>query len=728
MSLFLADGGPAIVGPLARDYLAEMRRRGVIPLDVFMSSAYSCQQSATTSKNFFSFLLADRSERRAIFAELLGLKPYAVREAYCKDKIKALDTLLVGQAGLIRQLEQEALGYPEALGLVAWLETALTDAKATQATLKTALEGLQAATAASKERLAGILPFRTQSDVLGAEIRALLTKRAITEKALADAHADIRVAAEVQDAPHLKEDLAVQRAALLQVKAQADDLNKEIGRIEAEVLEITENLKRDVDLLAEEEAILASVDRLHIVTAEIGALDTEIEQSMNRDAEALSTYNDWLHACDDLKAKRLTLDHLDRQVAIMNTVPCRGVDEYADCQFLGQAMTARERLPDVRVDVSMLEAQVGEPRQAPQPTDRASKTRRAALLMDRGNLAPLASKQVDLASARSRVDGLNDRVVRLGILIDDKRRVADELVIQVAALPTITATLRELEPKVLLAGKLAPAKAIEMQATVTLIELMLTLRDKTSAKTEIDGQLTGLASLTDAIQAGEIEITKTSLALQAADRTASTAERDLGAAQATLTRLEQVQQRLETMAADLLPLQADLGDWTLIARSQGPSGIPALRVDRALPEIGERATSLLKECLGRVIFTIMLTTQKTSADEKKLLETLDVVVLRNGKVMDAALLSGGEGTLVSEALALAIALYNADAGRRSYTLFRDEVGAALDTETAPAYVRLLSRAAKIGGFDKVLLVTHHEAALALADARLKFADSAISIS
>lgn len=176
-------------------------------------------------------------------------------------------------------------------------------------------------------------------------------------------------------------------------------------------------------------------------------------------------------------------------------------------------------------------------------------------------------------------------------------------------------------------------------------------------------------------------------------------------------------------------MQSDLDDWALIARSQGATGIPALLVDRAVPEISERSTEMLKECLGERLFTIALITQKPDAKEKKLLETLECVVTRDGKPMDIELLSGGEGVLASEALSIAIGLYNADrAGRRAYTLFRDEVGAALDIDRAPAYTRLLARAAKLGGFNQVLFVTHHERALNLADARLEIANGKITVS
>ena len=465
------------------------------------------------------------------------------------------------------------------------------------------------------------------------------------------------------------------------------------------------------------------------VQAEIAALDVKIDSVIAADSEALSTYQNWLSLRNDLTVKLAEEQRLQLQVSTMDFVPCKGLDEFAGCKFLSQAAAAQSTLPNVHADIGTLEQQVGELRSAPIAVAPPLKAKRATMLVDRDNLAPLVSKQVDLASARSRVDGLSDRKIRVSVTLDDKRVARDALTEQVAALPTVDAALRDIEPKVVLAASLGPARSVEAQAVLTLGETCLTLADKRIAVDMIMAHLGGLVDAEIAVTQADVAMSRSSIDLQKAENTLGGIEREMGSVQAELTRLEETAVRLECLRTEMLPLQSDFEDWSLIARSQGPTCIPALRVDRALPEIGERATELLRECLGETVFSIQLASQKQSADEKKLLETLDVLVLRNGTPMDAALLSGGEGVLVSEALSLSIALYNSErSGKRSYTLFRDEVGAALDSARAPAYVRLLSRAAKLGGYDKILLVTHNSEGQALADARLEFSDGTITVS
>lgn len=728
-SLFPAEGGPALAGPLPSNYLKKLRDLGIPPLDVFLSTAYTVQPSSTTSKNFFSFLLADRASRREIFAELLGLKSYAVREAFAKDRMKGLDALLGGNAGLIRQLGQEVLKKPVALEGVAGAEAALAAARVLRDDFKKALEGLHVALSEAKVRVAAITPLKGQRDVLAAEIAALQSKRAALEKGLVAARADVAAAEQAKDAPAKKEALVAQRAALRPLNDQLRALDQEVSAIEAELLEIGENLRRDEGLLAEEEAILAAVDRSAVLGGEIGALDAEIESAMNADSEAASTYQDWLRARDGLRIKCAELERLELQVSTMDLVPCKGQEAFAGCRFLSQAAAAQQQIPSARADVSDLELQVGEARAAPVVTAAPLKSRRAVLVSEKAGLAGLAGKQAELASARSRVDGMNDRKGRLGVSLDDKRAVERTLKAQLDGLPGIESDLREVEPLVLLAAKGAPAQVIVTTSTAALAESAAVLSTKEAARAVLEADLSGLRAAEAAVAQVAAQEASTAGELRRAETAVGSAEREVGTRQADLAKVLEAEQRLERLRAECLPLERDLEDWTLIARSQGPTGIPALKVDRAIPEISSRSTELLRDCLGETLFTILMSTQRSSADEKKLLETFDVTILRNGKEMDAALLSGGEGVLASEALALAIGLYTAErAGQRSYSLFRDEVGAALDVNRAPAYTRLLARAAKIGGFDKILFVSHHQRALELADARLGFRDGSIVVS
>jgi ABC-type lipoprotein export system ATPase subunit len=82
-------------------------------------------------------------------------------------------------------------------------------------------------------------------------------------------------------------------------------------------------------------------------------------------------------------------------------------------------------------------------------------------------------------------------------------------------------------------------------------------------------------------------------------------------------------------------------------------------------------------------------------------------------------LSGGERTIVAEALALSLtALSCRVSGMHRPTLVRDESGAALDASNSEAYVAMLRRAADLIGADRVLVVSHAAGVAALCDAEI----------
>jgi hypothetical protein len=105
------NNGPAIAGPLQKDYLKAITLR-LGSLDVLRCTAYSVQQSRTNAKTAWSFLTATRAERRAVMAELLGLDRYARHEAAAKSRNVALEREVEGKRTEIGVLRAQAAVLP----------------------------------------------------------------------------------------------------------------------------------------------------------------------------------------------------------------------------------------------------------------------------------------------------------------------------------------------------------------------------------------------------------------------------------------------------------------------------------------------------------------------------------------------------------------------------------------------------------------------------------------
>jgi exonuclease SbcC len=101
------------------------------------------------------------------------------------------------------------------------------------------------------------------------------------------------------------------------------------------------------------------------------------------------------------------------------------------------------------------------------------------------------------------------------------------------------------------------------------------------------------------------------------------------------------QGEVEAYDRELAELDERLADWRLIQHGVSQTGIPALRVDVALPAISKLATEYLRECYGGGQFQIQLISQRPDQKGRRLLETLDVVIQRGGKTVQPEDLSGG---------------------------------------------------------------------------------------
>jgi exonuclease SbcC len=460
-------------------------------------------------------------------------------------------------------------------------------------------------------------------------------------------------------------------AALTPVQAQVQRLTRDVAALATKRADLDGRRANNAALLAEAPTIRAAVaEDARLATCRVTLdRDLDLAQTALREAQAVVQARRLVE--QDVTHGRATVARLGRQAGLLGTVPCHGAGPYADCPLIGEATAARSAVGEAQATLAALEARLAAwPTTTPPDPTAPLLAQRATLEAERTTLAPLVAKAEKVGAATARLEEL-DRAL---------------------------ATLAETEGE-------------------TVIAL--------AAATE---QLRAMPARQEAVQVAQ-------RAVNAAEQDRHLAEQDVTRWSQTLGRLEgqiaaftAAAEQATALKTGLPPLEIDLADWALLAKAFGPTGIPTLLIDQALPELSTLATDLLRECLGESLFTITLSTQRDASSGDKRIETLDVIVTRGGDPVDAAVLSGGEAVLVSEALSLALACYVATrTGRRIETLLRDEVGAALDVDRAPAYARLLRRAAALGGFRHVLYVSHQPRAIELADASLEVRQGAITL-
>jgi DNA repair exonuclease SbcCD ATPase subunit len=353
-------------------------------------------------------------------------------------------------------------------------------------------------------------------------------------------------------------------------------------------------------------------------------------------------------------------------------------------------------------------------------------------LRDRANAAELALERLKLQvfdashrEARLTRDVSEDRARR-----QEFNRRSIDLRAQIAKLQTEAQEHDEHSSSLKLeADKLKPlaAKLIVLdKAYTTLASLEQSLATETARKTtaaariiEIDSKDTLAKPHPLEFLQGNVDMARTDL--RSAEEWHRTSLEVLATTRLTWERQQATAAERANLTSQVASLELELSDWTRLAADLGKNGIQAAEIDGALDELNVLVNDLLHECHSSR-WTMRLDTQRVSGDGKRMIETLDVVILdtESGREGKAETFSGGERAILGEALALALTMVACRrAGLERPTLVRDESGAALDPANARAYVAMLRRAAKYVEASCVLVVSHQPDIAELCDARIE---------
>jgi exonuclease SbcC len=195
-------------------------------------------------------------------------------------------------------------------------------------------------------------------------------------------------------------------------------------------------------------------------------------------------------------------------------------------------------------------------------------------------------------------------------------------------------------------------------------------------------------------------------------------------AAATATEAKVFARNTKTNLDNLKKRYTEARPLMLLGEALGPTGIPIYEIDAAGPEVSEIINLLLEECYGdRFQVAIKTLSEKKKGGHK---EDFNFVISdsHSGRTLGIGQVSGGEKTIVGEAMRIGFALYQAmksPSHARFETMLRDEAEGSLSPTNARRYVRMLARAKEIGGFHQIFFITHNEYAAASATGRIRVA-------
>ncbi len=577
--------------------------------------------------------------------------------------------------------------------LQAIAEAARERAKAAEGELAT-LRGTVAAHQAEMARLSASMPdlelLKGQEHGLQDQIAATEAELASARERYTTAKTDLALAQEAARAREGKvAELEAARRTVGDLEARLAALDGEKRRGHERIDRTIQDAKFELDRLPQYQE---AAERARLLTEDIAHLDSLGQEIEGRRLAAAS-------AADAAKEAHRQAERINAQIqtnkdhaALLGQVPCGGEGQFAGCKLIGAARAAGDALPALEAALSQLQ---------PLPDMDALLARVADLAMELLAVQENArQKQRDRLVAQemgSRISFAKAADSRLG---DAEKERLD-----------LDGSISERGAQISKDLNAARASLEKLQAAVDALQATdLTALSSALAKTEAEGRT--LKAKLDSLQ-----------------RELQDVVRGITAAQGIMDRLRSLETLLDGAKAQEGALVAEAGEWSTLERAFGRDGIQALEIDAAGPELSSLTNDLLTSCFGER-FEVRFVTQVLKADGKGNKEVFDVQVIDHERGREGAVdsLSGGERTIVSEAISLALAIYTGRHGGHSFeTLFRDETAGQLDPDNAHRYVAMLRKAREVGGFHQVIYIAQQPEVWQQADAVLWCQDGKVEV-
>ena len=480
-----------------------------------------------------------------------------------------------------------------------------------------------------------------------------------------------------------------------EVSAKWDSIIRGISDAERELSSIDKSL---ATALAAEKAVPqysemarkadSSEEELGKLRTEVGNLSgqkSDFHKRMSTHSQTIKELDGQLRAQQEIiRSSTVKMNRTASDAAIIDTVPCRAEGECASCQFLVNAIQAKETVGNLEVDI--IEAQA------------------SALAISEQIKSTPKPEGGAIAQIDAQLTNLTPRIRSLEAILSESRTAQAKLV------------RAEVE-----AGRVGELRS-QYEKIKTNLDGLRTKKDTVSA--ELDEAKAAQSELVNA--EGRLKQTTSSLNVTRDRLNQVTAA--IARAESENTMAAQAETALASLLSQLTKLDQDRKSWNLLSKAFGKTGIQSLEIDSAGPAISEIANNLLFSCFGPR-FGVRFVTQVLKDDKSGYKDDFDIYVVDSENDREGSIdeLSGGEKVIVNEAVSLAIALFNRDRDSLNWSsLWRDEASSAVDDRRAPLYIQMLRKSREQGHFDRLFFIAHQQRVTEAADAKVIVTNGKVS--
>lgn len=498
----------------------------------------------------------------------------------------------------------------------------------------------------------------------------------------------------------------------------------------------------------------AELDRLRVenkeVSSELRLVNSELVRLSQEDTERstaiLAMQNKVSAAAMEERAAQARLSEAQENAKSLKEVPCGGAGEYAKCPLIKSAVDGASRIDDLSAKLDNLKIALLSLRQdtdalpRPDASGKSLATKRANELTRKASETAEAIKslEIDVAklpaaeAASNQLTVLRESEATIAAALDSAKKECASIDSEARAIEALRAECASSEGEILAIEKRI-AEQEEMLRQAQQAETLIPsytddLKRIAAEKATLEASSCEMRGEVEALESsrGQYEADKQlwsrikNETLPALKNEIYTLSDRVSAAETERASILSAREKMKETEESLNAVTYKMACCARVAKSFGPMEIQSFEIDNSGPEVSRLSNELLFNCFGPR-FSIRFVTQELKIDGKGYKDEFDVSVddQKTGRTVSISDLSGGEKTIVSEALALGIALYNKEKNGVVWdTLFRDEVSGALDDVYAPQYIAMLRAAREIGHFKKVFFICHQPRLKAMADSRI----------
>ena len=570
---------------------------------------------------------------------------------------------------------------------------------------------------------AGLAQCAGEADSLRAKVDELLQRRSELEVAnAAEASTRQRIADKRAEVGRLQASVAMIE------KEHVDNIvagRKRVAELQAEIdrstsahhIRMGDLTRRRVsvgDVLARAAEIRDAVAAQADATASLQLSESKLQTLRDQYAEAQAEAAALAGLPAQLVGLRTTLDSLRKRAAALEVLDC-----FADgsgkineaCPLLKDAVEAKGRVAGAEADVEAMEARLGALMHANQRLSQLKadgEKLRAAVDAHKQEVARLN----DLARLLPEVEAADSRLAEVAA---DEQREVSQFTERVAA---IQQSLDDMAALVQHREQNEDSRLAPLRADI----------DRISREIEELSAAVGVGSFSEALAAVDRDLATVRAALSASETRSRELQAAVGRLDAKIEAAEKAAGQLAAIDAKVAALNADIADWSLLAKACSNDGICALEIDDAGPSISAIANDLLKSCYGPR-FSVRLETQsaKVNGDMK---EDFDITVFdaETGEQRSITEMSGGQVCWIEDALTRAICLFNINRSDRVFgTLYSDEKDGALDAGRKHEFMAVKRRSLQVGSHSRELFISQTPELIDLADGVIRLLPGKVEV-